>query len=275
MPVFRCLLVLLLACGCAPDHVVQGRAYEVRVPSGYDGTTPLPLVILVHGYGVTGRGQDLFFPVSGQVDERRFLYVLPNGTADRTGKRFWNATEACCANGLAVDDVGFFRALVDDVKARYPVKTGHVFLVGHSNGAFMSLRLVCEASDLVTGVVAVAGSTFLDPTRCGTGQPVPTLLVHGDRDTFVPYEGAPDRYPGAKETGQRFARRNGCSGTWRDGERLDLLGGADTETQQAVIEGCPKQGAVELWTHEGTGHLPLYDARWTGRIIDWLTERAR
>lgn len=269
-----CIVGVLI--GCAPDHAVQGRAYEVRVPSGYDGTTPLPLIVMLHGYGVTGRGQDIVFPVSAQIDSKQFLYAMPNGTVDRLGKRFWNATDACCNfEDLPVDDVGFFRALIDDIKARYPVKPGAIFLVGHSNGAFMSLRLACDASDVVAGVVAVSGSTFQSQVRCGVGQPVPILLAHGDRDSSVPIDGSPGRYPSARETGARFGLRNGCTGTWSEGSRLDLLGGTDAETQQSIIDGCGARGSIELWTHEGTGHLPLYDTRWTSRIVDWLLERAR
>lgn len=274
---FRFLsLGTLLLVACVPDHAVLGRAYELRVPAGYDGKTPLPLIVMMHGYGVTGRGQDILFPVSGQIDAKQFLYALPNGTVDRLGKRFWNATDACCNfEKLPVDDVAFFRALVDDVKANYPVKPGAVFLVGHSNGAFMSLRLACDASDVVAGVVAVSGSTFEAPLRCGSGQSVPILLAHGDQDTSVPIEGVPGLYPSARETGARFGARNGCTGTWKDGERLDLLGKPEPETQQSIIEGCTARGSVELWTHEGTGHLPLYDSRWTSKIVDWLLERAR
>lgn len=272
----RWLLLLLAIPACTPDHAVQNRAYEVLTPKGYDGTTPLPLVVMLHGYGATGRLQDMFFPISSQLDAKQFLYALPNGTVDRFGKRFWNATEACCNLGqLGVDDVAFVRALVEDVKARYPVKPGHVFLVGHSNGAFMSLRLACEASDVVAGVVAVAGSTFEDAQRCGAGLPVPILLVHGDKDSSVPIEGRPGIYPGALETGRRFARRNGCTGAWTTGARLDLLGAPEPESQQSIVEGCSPQASVELWTHEGTGHLPLYDGRWTSQIIDWLEARAR
>ncbi len=264
---------LLLA--CAPEYSVQGRAYELLAPKGSDPSTPLPLIIMAHGYGITGQGQDVFFPVSGQVEAKGFLYAMPNGTVDAQGKRFWNATEACCNNqGLAVDDVAFLRALVADVQARRAVKPGHIFLVGHSNGAFMSLRLACEASDLFTGVVAVSGSTWKDAARCPAGQAVPILLVHGDKDSSVPYEGN-ERYPGARETGRRFAGRNGCTGGWAERERLDLLGNATAETTDSVIDGCATTGAVELWTHEGVGHLPIYDTRWSSRIVDWLEEHAR
>ncbi len=182
---FRFLsLGALLLVACVPDHAVLGRAYEVRVPSGYDGKTPLPLIVMLHGYGVTGRGQDILFPVSGQVDAKQFLYALPNGTVDRLGKRFWDATEACCNfEQLPVDDVAFFRALVEDVKARYPVKPGAVFLVGHSNGAFMSLRLACDASDVVTGVVAVSGSTFEAP-RASPKRPA-TSTIAGEKSVEI------------------------------------------------------------------------------------------
>lgn len=277
-PAPRALAALLVSCAlaCAPDHTVLGRVYEVRTPAGFDGVTPLPLVILVHGYGTTARLQDYFFPLSASADEKRVLLALPNGTVDRVGKRFWNATEACCNfERLPVDDVAFFRALVDDVRARYPVREGHVFLVGHSNGAFMSLRLACDASERFAGVVAVAGSTFDDARRCGEGPPVPTLLLHGDQDTLVPIEGRPGLYPSARETGARFAQRNRCTGGWADGGRVDVLGDPAEETSRLVVEGCPSRGAVELWTHEGTGHLPFYDRRWAGRVLDWLEAQAR
>jgi polyhydroxybutyrate depolymerase len=271
------LISVLALCSCAPQHAVLGRAYELVTPKSWDGTTPLPLVIMVHGYGVTGQLQDRFFPLSAEVDARSFIYALPNGTVDRFGKRFWNATDACCNfERQAVDDVAFFRALVDDISRSTKVREGQVFLVGHSNGAFMSMRLACDASDLITGVVAVAGSTFLDPTRCGTdGLPVPILLAHGDQDTAVPIEGRPESFPSARETGLRFGARNGCTGAWKDTERLDLLGNSESETQRSIIEGCPKSAAVELWTHEKTGHLPFYDRRWTSKIFDWLLEHAR
>ena len=62
--------------------------------------------------------------------------------------------------------VAYLRAIIRDVMARYPVDRRRVFVVGHSNGGFMAYRMACEASDLVTGVVSLAGATWKDPARC-------------------------------------------------------------------------------------------------------------
>jgi polyhydroxybutyrate depolymerase len=270
----RLLWVLSFAVcfSCAPEHAVQGRPYELTLPASDDGS-PLPLVILAHGYGVNGVGQDFLFPFSKIVDSNRFLYAEPHGTQDRAGRRFWNATDQCCNfEKLPVDDVGFFRALIDDVKATHAVKK--VFVVGHSNGGFMALRLACEASDAIDGVVSVSGSTWNDFTRCPSGRVIPLLLVHGTVDGTIPYEGAPDRYPGAIETGRRFARRAGCTGTWEEYERSDFVSSVpDAETKRERFTGC-STAPIELWTMEGEGHAPVFDERWTRATVTWLQENA-
>jgi polyhydroxybutyrate depolymerase len=271
----RLLGVFLLA-ACAPQYSVQGRPYELRIPTGVDATTPLPLVVMLHGYGVNGVGQDLAFPLSGQVNEKKFLYAMPSGTVDQFGKRFWNATDVCCNLGkLDVDDVGFFRALVADVAKVHPVKQGSVFIVGHSNGGFMGLTLACEAPELVAGVVSVAASTWRDPTRCRAGPPVPILLVHGTRDTSVPIEGREGVFPGARDIAGRFAGRNGCAGALTDVGRADFVSIPGEETQLEDVAGCPRTGAVSLWTIDQAPHLPVFDGRWSARTIDWLVEHAR
>lgn len=268
----RALLPFLFAlCACAPEHVVQGRPYELIAPADDDGQ-PLPLVILAHGYGVNGTGQGFIFPFAKIVDAQRFLYAEPHGTQDRDGRRFWNATEACCNfERLPVDDVGFFRALIDDVKSKHAVSK--VFVIGHSNGGFMTLRLACEASAVIDGVASVSGSTWNDFTRCPEGSSIPLLLVHGTIDQTIPYDGKAGQYPGAVETGTRFARRAGCTGPLSEYERSDYLEVADAETRKERFANC--RTPVELWTLEGEGHVPVFDSRWTTDTVSWLRDQAR
>ena len=130
----------------APDAgdggILSQRPYNFSVPAGYSASVPTPLVILLHGYGASGLLQDAYFGLRALQSTHTFLYAYPDGTVDATGNRFWNATDACCNfYNLPVDDVAYVTAIIDDVSARYNVDPHQVFLVGHSNGAFMAHRL--------------------------------------------------------------------------------------------------------------------------------------
>jgi polyhydroxybutyrate depolymerase len=270
----------LLGClaGCAPQAVVSGRPYTLSVPGGA-GSTPLPLLVLLHGYSATAEAEDLVLPFSKQVDARRFLYAQPEGTRDKKGKRFWNATDACCDfDAVPVDDVAFVRALIADVKANHPVDPARIFVVGHSNGGFMALRLACELGDEVSGVASLAGAAWLDPRRCPSGKPVSALEIHGTADDVIGYNGGATEeggeYPSAAVTVATMAARNGCTGARARVGDSDFLDGPDPETARDAFGGCPAGGHVELWTVSGAGHIPFFDARLTTAVLDWL-EAAR
>src|SRR3972149_5945139 len=66
------------------------RPARVYVPASYDGATPLPLVVLLHGFGVDGPTQDVYWGLSRRVDLDHFFLVVPDGTPDSEGRRFWN-----------------------------------------------------------------------------------------------------------------------------------------------------------------------------------------
>jgi polyhydroxybutyrate depolymerase len=67
-----------------------------------------------------------------------------------------------------------------------------VYSTGLSNGAFLSYRLACEASDLFAAVASVAGALGVAPPACAASQerPVPLLEVHGTGDRIVEYSQA-------------------------------------------------------------------------------------
>ncbi len=144
--------------------VAAGRPASVRVPSDYDPNVEYPLVILLHGYSASGGVQNIYFGLSNQVTALGFILVIPDGTVNSDGLRFWNATDACCNFDTAdVDDVGYLRGLIAEAQANYRVDPRRVYLFGHSNGGFMAHRMACEASDVITAIASLAGSTYLDP----------------------------------------------------------------------------------------------------------------
>lgn len=87
------------------------------MPSGYEPTSPLPLVVLLHGYSGQVVLQELYFRFAPLAEQRGFFYVQPDGTRDRKGKRFWNATDACCdLDATGVDDEQYLVDLIREIQ---------------------------------------------------------------------------------------------------------------------------------------------------------------
>src|SRR5262245_1348699 len=90
------------------------------------------------------------------ADREGFAVIIPDGTSGALlDSRTWNAGGGQngwkCVSGKAckegVDDLAYFRALLDDVERAVGIDTRRVYSIGLSNGAAMSHRLACELSD--------------------------------------------------------------------------------------------------------------------------------
>ena len=253
------------------------RPYGLKVPAGYDGGHPVPLVVLLHGYTSNGATQAHYFGLMAEADKAGFLLAYPDGTRDRLGNRFWNATDACCDFFRSgVDDVAYIDAVIDEIAARYPVDPARIFVVGHSNGAFMAHRYACDRSNRVAAIVALAGMTWKDQGQCRASSPVSVLHVHGRDDSTVRYDGGtmPNgaTYPGAVETVGDWAKLDGCSGQLAaTGRRFDLdRTVAGDETVEEAYSGCPAGSAIQLWTIEHGSHVPAFNDRWAAEIWSFM-----
>jgi polyhydroxybutyrate depolymerase len=257
------------------------RPYGLKVPQGYDGQRPVPLVVLLHGYTSSGPAQDAYFRLSAQADRGGFLLAYPDGTRDASGNRFWNATDACCDfYGAGVDDVAYLDAVIDEISGRYRVDPARVFLVGHSNGAFMAHRYACDRAGRVAAIVALAGLQWKDPGRCGARSAVSVLHVHGQMDQTIHYQGGSTlegTYPGAVDTVGTWAAKDGCFGSLTStGWRLDIearLPGEETAVDR--YGGCPAGVDVELWTIEGGTHIPAFNEHWAEAIWAFMARHAK
>jgi len=254
------------------------RPAEVLGPEGWTGDEALPVVFVLHGFGADALIQEtLVFRFGNRIESDRFLLVLPNGTEDLDGAQFWNATDSCCNfYGSDVDDVGYLMGLLDELEASYAIDSDRVYFTGHSNGGFMSFRMACEHPERIAGIMPLAGSTWLDPDDCASGAPVSVLDVHGTADTSVLYAGEDD-HPSAPDAAARWAERAGCDISAAElGESLDLINGVPG-AETTVIEyrtGCEGGKAVDLWTLEEVGHVPIFSDAFADRVIPWLLARS-
>ncbi|MEQ8457878.1 MAG: alpha/beta fold hydrolase [Sandaracinaceae bacterium] len=247
------------------------------LPSAHDGETPLPVIILLHGYGASGDAQSTYFRLERLARTEGFYLITPDGTVDSGGRRFWNATPACCDfASTGVDDVAYLTGLLDQLESLVPVSD--VYFMGHSNGGFMSYRMACELSDRISGIVSLAGSDYLEPDACVPENPVAVLQIHGDMDPTIAYDGGSigEGYPSAPEVVERWATRNGCDTAMAaSGEDLDLDSSVDgAETTVTTYEsGCSANAG--LWTIVGGGHIPPVTSDFTPAVLAWMRAQAR
>ncbi|MFO0615298.1 MAG: PHB depolymerase family esterase [Polyangiaceae bacterium] len=265
--------------GAATVLTVNGRSTEVHLPPGYDGKTPAPLLVMLHGYSVTAYLEELYLALQGPANDRGMIYVAPDGTPDQQGRQFWNATDACCNfYGSTVDDSGWLTALIDAISAKYNVDPKRVYLFGHSNGGFMAYRMACEHADRIAAIGSLAGAMWLDPTVCKPSAPVSVLQSHGTEDPEILYAGAPDGtggagpYPSAKQTVLDWAALDGCAPTPVNAPAQDFvptIAGAETAIED-YAQGCQKGTAVTLWSIQGGAHIPDVGDAYRKAVLDFL-----
>lgn len=169
-------------------HAGRSRHFLVHVPRGHDGQRPLPVVLGFHGGGGKAESFRTLSRLNEAADRHGFLVVYPRGSGRWRNVLTFNAGR-CCGYAMEqqIDDVGFVRALLDELPRLYPVDARRVYATGMSNGAMFCYRLACELPDRIAAIAPVAGAMTVDgPTPA---RPVPVLHFHGQKDRFAPFEG--------------------------------------------------------------------------------------
>jgi polyhydroxybutyrate depolymerase len=271
------------------DPVTFGgaRPMKLYVPTAFDGT-PAPLVLLLHGYAIDGATEEAYLHLEAVAEAKTVLYGHPDGTLDTIGHRFWNATNACCDfDEIHVDDSAYIASLIVEISARYAVDSARIYLIGHSNGAFMAHRMACDHADAIAAIVSIAGSTWLDTSMCSPSAAVSVLDVHGTADSVIEYGGGSTRgggsggpgngtYPGEPVTVGGWAGFNGCSTTSETLPPIDVdVTIPGPETSVTRYAGCGGGSEVRLWTIEHGLHEPAFGPDVASNMVDFLLAHGR
>ena len=268
-----------IAPGSTGTIVLGDRPFGLVVPAGYDPGRPSSLVVALHGYTSNAEEAMSFFGLAA-AGSRGVLVALPEGSQNARGDRFWNAASACCDfDASGVDDVDYLDRVIAAVQQQYAVDPGRVFVVGHSNGGFMALRLACDRADRVAAVASVAGAMD-DDVDCAPSRAVSVLQVHGDADRTILIDGG-------SINGERYLSAAGITGLWRvrdacpagepsAGPPLDAdLAVPGDDLTVSAWPGCAQGTEVALWTITDGSHVPAFTPEFTGALLDWFEANAR
>ena len=235
-------------CHAATPCPLGDRAYHVREPDGWDGETPLPVLLHFHGWKRQGTLIVRHGRISGATRRRGVLLLAPNGRS-----RTWDFRHPDSA------DVDFATAVIEDAARRYPIDRSRIYVSGYSYGAAMAWRYACEAGDGVAALLAVSG-TLRQSETCPQA-PREVRHVHGLSDTVMDFPFGPE---GETTWPVRLWRdRMGCDGPGAPRGRWRVT---RHDSFARTVWDCA-EGRVTLDVH-GRGHF--IPRGWIARQLDEL-----
>jgi polyhydroxybutyrate depolymerase len=230
------------------------RRYHVHLPSNYEASYSLPLLIALHGRLGTGKKMIKQTGFNGIADREGFIVVYPEGF-----KRGWaDGRGITHADKQGVDDVAFIDKLIKVSQERFSIDSTRIYIAGHSNGGFMAQRLAFERSHQFAAVAAVAASlSEWLASRFAPSRSIPILFINGTADPVTPYEGG--RQPGGarvlsvEDAVKMWVRFNGC----KEAPEVQEIRGMENSSIVSVLSygPCENYSQVKLYRIEGGGHV--------------------
>jgi polyhydroxybutyrate depolymerase len=255
-----CILLILLA-GCERSGVPTvshdlaetldfgglTRGYILHRPPSVSGA--LPLVLAFHGGGDTAADMEPLTRFDELADREGFLVVYPQGLDNRWADARDGATPT------NDDDVGFVRALLDDLKRLIAYDPNRVYATGVSIGGFFVARLGCEAADRIAAIGIVAATIAIaEAERCAPARRVSVVTMHGTDDTFVPVDGdATSGMLSVAGAAHTWTHVDGCAA------QPDVVYEPDTaddgtRVRRETYPRCADGSTVVFYIVEGGGH---------------------
>ncbi len=149
------------------------RLYYLFVPKGINPSTPVPLIVLLHGSG--RNGMSLIDKWKDLAKKEGVIIVGP----DALTSQGWRIPE---------DGPDFIHELVEALKAKYPINARRVYLFGHSAGAGQALYLSLLESEYFAATTVHAGAlqkeddAYIDRAK----RKIPISIYVGTNDQLFP-----------------------------------------------------------------------------------------
>ncbi len=161
----------------ASNEKTERGGFSVYVPEYHDGSTPLPLVVALHGG--SGHGRSFLWTWLRDARTRGALVVSVTSVGET-----WSL--------MGPDqDSANLSAIVDYVRGQWPVDDERVLLTGMSDGGTFSYVSGLQADSPFTHLAPVSASfhpMLTEVADAGRLRDLPIYLVHGAKDWMFPVD---------------------------------------------------------------------------------------
>jgi len=166
--------------------------YRIYVPTRYDKTRAMPLIVALHGLGGS---EDSFFESYEKrlpllAEQRGNIIAAPLGYRP-DGFYGWGVGEAPADPATRQLQQRSEQDVMDvlaRVRQDYRIDENRIYLMGHSMGAIGTWRLAAKYPDIWAAIGPVAGSGA--PATVEKMRGIPQVVVHGDNDPTVSVAGS-------------------------------------------------------------------------------------
>ncbi len=184
------------------------RSYRLYEPPSLPTGQSAPLILMYHGAGQGAQSAEQmswFYPVS-KLHGVRVAFLQSLGD-------YWS-TPASPPIYWPVDDMGFTRAVIDELVAEGSADPARVYATGFSNGAVFVQRLACFMPERIAAVAIVGATVSRELTAdCSFPRGMPSMFFLGDADAqFFWDDGfAANAFQyGGERSASWWSEKNGC-----------------------------------------------------------------
>ncbi len=166
---------------------IQDRKYYIAKPEkNFSPQKSFKLLLAFHASMQSAK--DMQELAKFEKDSNNYLVVYPQSKVEE-----WN--EGCDCNKphrLGINDLGFVENVVKDIKKNYNIIDDELYAVGFSQGALFTQNLMCNSQLKFKAIASIAAPMSQQLSEsCQIDNDTNYLLVQGEADTVLPYQGKP------------------------------------------------------------------------------------
>jgi poly(hydroxyalkanoate) depolymerase family esterase len=176
------------------------RGYKLWVPAGYNGRTPIPLLLMLHGCTQTPDDFAAGTRMNDVADANRFLVVYPEQPSEANAYKCWNwfLPEH---QSRGAGEPALLAAVVEQVRASYKVDGQRIYVAGISAGAAMAVICGATYPDIFAAVGVHSGLQYKAATNLAEALAAQTKGAGPDpnRQGLLAYQTINGAKPGARK----------------------------------------------------------------------------
>ncbi len=164
--------------GSMQQTILGDKTYYYYIPTAYQPSDPMPLVVVWHGQAGAGNAdfaaQNMLAFWQAEAEARQFIVLAQVATGEEFGS--W----------VPATDAQILVEILDDMEARYNIETTRRYVYGFSAGGFVMHAIALNNADFFAGY-AISGAhlgfaTGSGITPAGAVRQLPAFISVGQSD---------------------------------------------------------------------------------------------